>query len=189
MGTRGAIGFHKAGVDKITYNHFDSYPSGLGNVMKHFFTQTSKEQIEFIFNKIIMIEEDAPITELDREQWSQFADEQVNAGEGWYSLLRDTQGNLAVYRDTDLPFMINNRQFMEDSLYCEWAYIYNLDEGVLEVYKGFQKEPQDNRYKIPEAIGVAHEYHNVALLTEIAYEDIPDFNMDLLEDQANGDDE
>lgn len=156
--------------------------------MKEFFMQTSKEQIEAIFDKIVMLDEDAPVTELDLNKWSKFRDVDVNAGEGWYSLLRDTQGRLDAYRDTDLPFMIDNKEFMKDSLFCEWAYIYNLDEEVLEVYKGFQQEPQDNRYKIETSRSSGSDYYNVALITEIEYEDIPDFNMDLLEDQYNGDD-
>jgi hypothetical protein len=178
MGTRGSIGFHKAGVDKITYNHWDSYPSGLGNVMKEFFMQTSKEQIEAIFNKIILIDDNTPITEEDRKKWAQFFNKDVSTGEDWYSLLRETQGNLAAYRDTDLPFMIDNKDFMKDSLFCEWAYIYNLDEGVLEVYKGFQNTPQDNRYIIHSSRSFGSDYYNVTLITEIEYEDIPDFDMD-----------
>ena len=36
MGTRGAIGWSKGGVTKVTYNHFDSYPDGLGlDVVKY----------------------------------------------------------------------------------------------------------------------------------------------------------
>lgn len=30
MGTRGAIGFYKDKNEKVCYNHFDSYPTGLG---------------------------------------------------------------------------------------------------------------------------------------------------------------
>ena len=30
MGTRGAFGFLVDGETKVTYNHWDSYPSGLG---------------------------------------------------------------------------------------------------------------------------------------------------------------
>lgn len=30
MSTRGAYGFRIDGQDKITYNHFDSYPDSLG---------------------------------------------------------------------------------------------------------------------------------------------------------------
>ena len=35
MGTRGILGFRKNGLDKLAYNHFDSYPEELGaNVVK-----------------------------------------------------------------------------------------------------------------------------------------------------------
>ena len=30
MGTRGLYGFRKNGIDKLTYNHLDSYPDWLG---------------------------------------------------------------------------------------------------------------------------------------------------------------
>ena len=30
MGTRGLIGIHSKQITKATYNHFDSYPSGIG---------------------------------------------------------------------------------------------------------------------------------------------------------------
>ena len=31
MSTRGAVGIRMNGIDKIGYNHFDSYPTGLGD--------------------------------------------------------------------------------------------------------------------------------------------------------------
>ena len=34
-----------------------------------------------------------------------------------------------------------NVEFARESLFCEWAYIINLDIGVLEIYKGFNKNP------------------------------------------------
>ena len=30
MGTRGLYGFHKNGIDKLTYNHLEAIPIGLG---------------------------------------------------------------------------------------------------------------------------------------------------------------
>ena len=36
MGTRGLYGFRKNGVDKVTYNHWDSYPDGLGKQILRF---------------------------------------------------------------------------------------------------------------------------------------------------------
>ena len=35
--------------------------------------------------------------------------------------------------------MIDSHRFMADSLFCEWAYIIDLDNMRLLVYKGFQK--------------------------------------------------
>lgn len=33
--------------------------------------------------------------------------------------------------------------FIKDSLFCEWAYFYNLDNKEFEIYKGVQKKPQN----------------------------------------------
>ena len=185
-GTRGAVGFHKGGVDKITYNHYDSYPSVLGNAVKDFLVGTSKEKIEEIFNKIVMVDEDAPVTDEDRELCKEFTNKNVSTGDDWYSLLRNAQGNLAAYRDTDLKFMIESKDFMKESLFCEWAYIYNLDTGTLEIYRGLQASPQENRYKTENS---NHGHYNVALILEEEYEDLNDFDMDQLEDMVNGEDE
>jgi len=184
MSTRGAVGFYKKGVDKITYNHFDSYPSGLGNVMKQFFSETSPAQIEDIFAKIVLVDNYTPVSKQDRIKYAQFSNKEVSSGEDWYSLLRETQGNFEAYRDTDLPFMIDNKNFMEDSLFCEWAYIYNLDKDVLEIYRGFQRSSQDNRYKIEKPSNEG--YWHVALIKEVPYENIPDFDMDAFEKEIYG---
>jgi hypothetical protein len=34
-----------------------------------------------------------------------------------------------------------DRNFAADSLFCEWAYLIDLDAGVFEVYKGYNKKP------------------------------------------------
>ena len=43
--------------------------------------------------------------------------------------------------------MVDNHNFIKDSMFCEYAYIINLDEECLEFYVGFQNEPSEyNRY-------------------------------------------
>ncbi len=68
-------------------------------------------------------------------------------GMTWYKLLREAQGKMDVYLTGELRYMIDGIEFIKDSLFCEWAYIINLDNNTLEVWKGFQQSPQkDNRY-------------------------------------------
>lgn len=43
--------------------------------------------------------------------------------------------------------MTDGISFIRDSLFCEYAYIVNLDDETLEFYVGFQTTSQaDNRY-------------------------------------------
>lgn len=32
-------------------------------------------------------------------------------------------------------------EFIKDSLFCEWAYFYDRDNKIFEIWKGYQKEP------------------------------------------------
>ena len=46
-----------------------------------------------------------------------------------------------------------DKEFAGDSLFCEWAYVLDLDTGTFEVYKGFNKTPlteQDRFYFLAE---------------------------------------
>ena len=50
--------------------------------------------------------------------------------------------------------MIDNLSFIKDSLFCEYAYIVNLDTDQLEFYCGFQHKPDEtNRYGCEENRG------------------------------------
>ena len=54
--------------------------------------------------------------------------------EDWYCLLRKTQGDLSVYIDKIIPYMINGNDFLEDDIFCEWGYIIDLDHKSFDVY-------------------------------------------------------
>ena len=52
MGTRGIYGFRLNNTDKLTYNHYDSYPSSLGEDIYQFIKVAIVLEV---FNKVIKI--------------------------------------------------------------------------------------------------------------------------------------
>lgn len=148
MGTRGCYGFRKNGVDKLTYNHWDSYPDYLGQIMVEFCKETSIKEMNDIFDRIILVEESSRPTKAQIVECIEYYNGSVSEQkvEDWYCLLRDAQGNPNVYKN-GLRYMIDSSGFIQDSLFCEYAYIINLDTNCLEFWVGFQKEPcENNRY-------------------------------------------
>ena len=161
MGTRGSYGFRKNGVDKLTYNHYDSYPSGLGSDVVKFCMNHDVKEMKDIFDNIFLVNESDTPTENQINQCIEngFSDFNVSTGKktDWYCLLRNCQGNLECLANVEpnsYAYMINNNDFIKDSLWCEYAYIINLDDEVLEFYEGFQEKPQEgNRYGTEEKRG------------------------------------
>lgn len=148
MGTRGCYGFYKDGVTKATYNHFDSYIEGLGKDILDFIGNTSIPKMNSIFNKIELVRENSIPTIEQIENCQDFTDLSVSSQNiiDFYCLLRKAQGDLNAYK-TDLRYMIDSKEFLGDSLFCEYGYIINLDKNVLEFYKGFNKiSNENNRY-------------------------------------------
>lgn len=147
MGSRGLYGFYRNGVTKITYNHSDSYPSWLGKKVVDFIRNTSIHELNQIFDEIVLIDEDDKPTAEQINNCLPYTNLSVSnqSLDDWYCLMRYAQGNLGVYKD-GLKYMIDSQDFIKSSLFCEYAYIINLDNNTLEIYEGFQKEPVYNRY-------------------------------------------
>jgi len=149
MGTRGVLGFRKNGVDKLMYNHFDSYPDGLGKNVVDFIKATRINEMSAIFDRIEMIDEDTLPTAQQIEDCKKWTDTSVStqSTNDWYCLLRKAQFGLNAYYKEGLKFMLEANDFIKDSMVCEFGYIINLDDNVLEFYVGNQDKPQrGNRY-------------------------------------------
>lgn len=181
MGTRGLYGVRKNGVDKCTYNHFDSYPECLGRNVVEFCKNNSVENLNKFFDNIVLVLENSKPTKAQIKdcQKAGYVDLSVStqSNDDWYCLLRNLQGDFEEYQrciDTDAKiYMIDSIDFIEDSLFCEYAYIINLDDEVLEFYEGFQKEPQvGNRYGTKEDRG----YYPCKLALTIPLDEIDDVN-------------
>lgn len=172
MGTRGAFGFYKNGENKITYNHYDSYPDGLGEDLVNELRSTTVEQLNAAFERIQLVNEtDTPTREQIQhcKPWTNLGVSNQSE-EDWYCLLRNAQGSIQPYLE-GLSYMSNSESFMKDSLFNEWSYIFNLDDETFEVYKGFQQTYQDNRYavKSPNRSG----YYAVAHVVSFPLQNIP----------------
>jgi len=181
MGTRGSIGFIKKGEEKITYNHWDSYPSELGMTMLEFCRDTDVEELNKVFDKVILVSEDEKPTTEQIEECRDFIDTDVSGGspeQEWYVLLRGAQGNPSAYKGS-LRYMLDGKSFLLDSLFCEYAYIINLDENVLEFYKGFNKE-ESGKGRYSSKRNSDEEYYGVTLEMTISLADIKTADLEAL---------
>jgi hypothetical protein len=154
MGTRGSLGFIVEDKEYLAYNHFDSYPDGLGEEVLQFIEKINKEDgwVKFRENakNVIQLEGDRVTDTEIQEKYKKYADLGVSDKtlEDPYCLFRDIQDSWMeeIYKGELQHFFFNN-DFIHDSLFCEYAYIINLDTMKLEFYDGFQKKSQKgNRF-------------------------------------------
>jgi hypothetical protein len=172
MGTRGMIGFQIDGNVIGAYNHFDSYPEVTGRKIAKAVAQITDPTrldtyIERARNIRCVDDRDEPTAEdveqarklnlIDLEVSGQTVDE-------YYVILRGAQGDLKVY--LDLGVIPEASGFGKDSLFCEFAYLYNFDRNVIECFRGVNQDPdqQDERFALTgeqteEARKHAHEVH------------------------------
>lgn len=153
MGTRGTYGVRVNGEDKLTYNHFDSYPDGgLGDwvvgAVKTILAEGTDKYTKLAAD-MRLVSQDSQATPEDIEKYKQFCDTSVDDGraENWYVLLRLLQGDLLAQLRAGI--MIQDNEFIKDSLWCEYGYIINFDDGVFEAYEGFQEKPHSKGRYVP----------------------------------------
>lgn len=156
MGTRGACGFRIGGVDKVMYNGHDSYPDWLGKEILEFIQKRELNDICSFAEKIVLVDRDEKID-----------------GQTLDYILQEYEGQLGKMYDKKEYRMISSSNFLKDSLFCEWAYIINIDEKILEVYRGFNKNKSNpgrySKYKDDD-----NGYYGVVLIRTYPLEEIKD---------------
>lgn len=158
MSTRGLYGVRYQERDYLAYNHCDSYPNGLGNELIEELKTVSLGWIKKKVNKLQLVNKSMNPTPEQIAELSKFTNlgvgEQSHAD--WYCLLRETQGSLI--KTLEAGYMMDDAEFIKDSLFCEFAYIINLDNNTLEFYRGFQEKPhKKGRYSHLRKIRVNNE--------------------------------
>jgi len=170
MGTRGLIGVVVDEQFKVAkYNQFDSYPSILGAHLLEFLSSTDLEEfkarcreLRFYTNK--------ELAEIENDRnWLQ----------NYPHLSRDAiyDGYLEGIYDGEIRVVCDNSTFVADSLFCEWAYIIDLDKGTFEVYKGFNTRPLGKKqrfYNMPVRDKQSETtYYPVRLVKKYKLDDLP----------------
>jgi len=74
--------------------------------------------------------------------------------------------------------MINFNKFLYDSLFCEWAYIINLDTETFEGYRGLNKNPAAKGRYASKKIRDNNDYLGVTLVKSIALAEISKLRID-----------
>jgi hypothetical protein len=134
MSTRGAYGYYKSGVTKVAYNHFDSYPEGLGVDMVNYCKSFTLNEMEDVFNRL---------TDVEGRIFKK--GDEVD----WYKKLREFQGKPEKWHEVEGEILYEDcNDFLKDSLFCEYAYIINLDAYTLEVYTDRSDKAHSGRYEI-----------------------------------------
>ena len=207
MGTRGLTCVVWGDEFKVAqYGQWDHYPSGQGVHILSFLrcVMSDPARIEEFFQRIEAL---SWYTEEELiETWKEVGvDATTQDNVPWDlakkyfklfpELSRDTGGKILDYIMLgDVTKVIDDHDFAADSLFCEWAYVIDLDAMNLEVHGGWQKEPHTNgRFagldpELPEWRG--ERYYPVTLLRTYSLDDLPSdeqFVLDL--DPPEDDDE
>ncbi|MFJ5532399.1 hypothetical protein [Streptomyces sp. NPDC093261] len=156
MSTRGFVGFVVDGQTKITYNHHDSYPAGLGQDVLTWLWANRHSLIcslhrnetggpVDLVRKLRVVDDDTPPTDQDIRALEPYTNLNVDGRHerpSWYQLLHGTQGDIA--RMLAAGAIEDSSDFPADSLFAEWGYVVDLDNQVLEIYEGFQHAPHND---------------------------------------------
>jgi hypothetical protein len=159
MGTRNLTMVISNEETKISqYGQWDGYPEGNGITILNFLEQVDLEKFKEKLNKVRFMNDQ------DDKKLEDFL-ARIGAKDGWMNsgqsdlfkkeypyLSRDVGSDILelIYKSDDGGEILlrDSTEFAGDGLFCEWAYVIDLDKNSFEVYKGFNKEPlsDDERF-------------------------------------------
>lgn len=191
MGTRHLICVVKDGEYKVAqYGQWDGYPEGQGLAVLEFVRLMMEygaldEFKQKLDNVYFATEEElkAQWNEAGADPNSEWVDMEVSEKhrEMFPQNSRDTGAKILAYVMVSQGRLglFNDINFAGDSLFCEWAYVIDLDKMTLEVYAGFNHEklaPDERFYSIPahEHSALNDEYYQVRFVKSYDINDLPD---------------
>ncbi len=192
MGTRGLTAVQQDGEYKVAqYGQWDHYPEGQGSTIAKFLDSILASQqtdlfggspFEVFCEKIAQVQE---LTEAECEAVNaELAKGEKSLSRDWPELSRDTGGEiLGLIFNSDEPVkLVRDITFAADSLFCEYAYVVDLDKGTFEIFKGFNDDrplvESDRFFGMESKDDLSYrtnKYYGVTLLKSF---DLQGFNLD-----------
>jgi hypothetical protein len=178
------------------YGQWDGYPEGQGTTVLDFLRKVTKNGGLKKFNErldCVRFE-----TEEDEKEMQKFM-ESIGCADGWMNMdqaakyhkkypyrTRDNGADIlnmvANSKDKEIV-LCNSMDFAADSLFCEWAYVIDLDKKVLEVYRGFNKRPlgknqrfatlEKHNYGDTSKLGSDYNYFPVRCIRKYKFSELP----------------
>lgn len=151
MGTRGTYGFASNYKVKLTYNHFDSFPEGLGAVVVDFCRKTTAEggwdKLRVAVDAVTMVDENGKMTEAEAKRYFP-KKKSFPKLPTWYEALHTYQAGkiLDAIGRGEVSHMTEGKDFPKNSGFCDYVYIIDLNSMTLDVYVGKQKSADPNSY-------------------------------------------
>lgn len=191
MGTRNLTIIHKNGEYKVAqYGQWDGYPEGLGLSLLNFLKSVNIDSFRNAIDNVSFY------TKEELEDIDKYIEEtrkdipNYNWQKCFPHLSRDCGGdilNYIVFKGVNK--VKNNINFAADSLFCEWAYVIDLDTNKFEVYQGFNEEKlnENERFFYLEDKSEGN-YHPVKFIKAYDIDDLPN-EQAFINDFASDDDE
>ena len=149
MGTQGLFGFVYKGKYYLVYNHWDSYPEGLGSgiveELKRAIENNQLEEWKKLLVQIKEVSEDVPPTPEEIQKLQCYSNTSVSTGSlsDWYCLLRNCQGSLEKVLESG--YIVNSGPAWED-----FGYVLNFDTNKLDFYIGSELEQSYGLDNLPK---------------------------------------
>lgn len=181
MGTRNLTVVVFGGVVRVAqYGQWDGYPSGNGVKILDFL----RNRMNSIFFSRLLRTKFISDEEIKTKWKSAGADDSgwvgMNVSEKFketnYQLSRDCGASVLEFiqnSDAEVIELDDSFVFGGDSLFCEWAYVLDLDNNTLEVYRGFNEKTLGGVGRFAHLETVGENYKPIKLIKKYDLSELP----------------
>lgn len=183
MGTRNLTMVISNGETKVAqYGQWDGYPSGNGVVVLDFLSTNNLDDFKKKLSKVKFMngskekEINKWLKSIGCENGWMDGDQSILYHQKYPYLTRDNGAKILgmiMNGEEDEIWITDSTDFASDSLFCEWAYLVDLDKNVLEVYEGFNKNPLTIEDRFFNLTDKESEYYPIKLIKKYDLNNLP----------------